>query len=121
MPIEEHGQHQQHRHRDVGELQRRLRGRRCCTIGPNGITENAVNAQIVEIDRGEEEDDLVRGRGMMSSLKASFRPSARDCSRPNGPTRFGPGRTGIRATTRRSYQTPKQRHDDAEDEDARRP
>ena len=34
---------------------------------------------------------------MMSSLKASFRPSARDCSRPNGPTRLGPGRTCIRA------------------------
>ena len=42
--------------------------------------------------------------GMMSSLKASFRPSASDCSRPNGPTWFGPGRTCIRATTRRSYQ-----------------
>ena len=41
---------------------------------------------------------------MMSSFSASFTPSARLCSRPKGPTRFGPGRDCIRATTRRSAQ-----------------
>ena len=30
--------------------------------------------------------------GMTSSLKRNLRPSAIGCSRPNGPTRVGPGR-----------------------------
>ena len=42
--------------------------------------------------------------GRMSSFSASFTPSASDCSRPNGPVRFGPGRDCIRPTTRRSAQ-----------------
>src|SRR5690606_27880928 len=44
--------------------------------------------------------------GMMSSLKADFTPSASDCSRPNGPTRLGPTRICMRATTLRSTSTP---------------
>ena len=39
---------------------------------------------------------------MISSLKASFTPSASDCSVPHGPTRFGPMRFCIRPTTLRS-------------------
>ena len=42
--------------------------------------------------------------GMMSSLSASFTPSARLCSRPKGPCTLGPMRCCIRATTRRSNQ-----------------
>ena len=42
--------------------------------------------------------------GWMSSLNASFNPSARDCSNPKGPTRLGPGRCCMRPTTRRSIQ-----------------
>ena len=42
--------------------------------------------------------------GMMSSLSASFTPSASDWSRPNGPCTLGPIRCCIRATTRRSHQ-----------------
>ena len=45
---------------------------------------------------------LSASTGMMSSLKASFSPSARRCSQPPGPTRFGPGRCCIRPTTLRS-------------------
>ena len=41
---------------------------------------------------------------MMSSFSASFTPSARLCSRPNGPFTLGPMRCCIRATTRRSNQ-----------------
>src|SRR4051812_41606742 len=74
------------------------------TIGPNGMTENAVNAVTVEITGARKNTALSARAGMMSSLNASFRPSARDWSRPNGPTRLGPGRTCMRATTRRSYQ-----------------
>ena len=40
--------------------------------------------------------------GMISSLKASFIPSASDCNVPHGPTRFGPIRFCIRPTTLRS-------------------
>ena len=39
---------------------------------------------------------------MISSLKASFMPSARDCSVPHGPVRFGPIRFCMRPTTLRS-------------------
>ena len=39
---------------------------------------------------------------MISSLKASFTPSASDCRMPHGPTRFGPIRFCIRPTTLRS-------------------
>ena len=42
--------------------------------------------------------------GVRSSLSASFTPSARVCSRPNGPVRLGPGRCCIRPMTRRSNQ-----------------
>ena len=42
--------------------------------------------------------------GMMSSFSASFTPSARLCSRPNGPCTLGPIRCCMRATTRRSHQ-----------------
>src|SRR2546423_11306949 len=77
------------------------------TWGPNGITENAVNAHTVEMTGAKKYTTLSASRGMMSSLNASFSPSASDWSRPNGPTRFGPGRTCMRATTRRSYQIAK--------------
>ena len=40
--------------------------------------------------------------GMMVSLSRSFRPSAKGCSRPNGPTTLGPRRSWIDAQTLRS-------------------
>ena len=61
------------------------------TIGPNGITDSAVNAQITEIVGAKKYTTLSAVLGRMSSLKAIFRPSARVCSRPNGPTWLGPG------------------------------
>ncbi len=42
--------------------------------------------------------------GRTSSLKKSFSASARGCSKPDGPTRFGPMRTCMRLMTRRSNQ-----------------
>ena len=74
------------------------------TVGPNGITANAVKAQTVEMTGAKKYTTLSASFGMMSSLNASLSPSARLCSRPNGPCRLGPGRCCIRATTRRSYQ-----------------
>ena len=100
------GEQHQHGHRHVGELQRRLVAEDA-TIGPNGMTESAVNAQIAEITGAKKNTTLSAVFGRMSSLNGHFMPSARVCSRPNGPTWFGPGRTAIRATTRRSNQTPR--------------
>jgi hypothetical protein len=40
--------------------------------------------------------------GMIVSLTSSLRPSAKGCSRPNGPTRLGPMRICIAAITLRS-------------------
>jgi hypothetical protein len=68
------------------------------------MTEKAVNAQTVEMTGAKKNTTLSASFGMTSSLNASFSPSASDCSRPKGPLRLGPGRTCIRATTRRSYQ-----------------
>ena len=52
--------------------------------------------------------------GMMSSFSASFTPSARDCSRPNGAVHgSGPGRDCMRATTWRSAQIISSVADDA--------
>ena len=43
--------------------------------------------------------------GTKLSLKASFTPSAASCIRPNGPTRFGPGRLWMRPSATRSNHT----------------
>ena len=43
-------------------------------------------------------------RGRMSSLKKSLAASATGCRTPWKPTRFGPSRPCIKATTRRSSQ-----------------
>ena len=52
---------------------------------------------------------LTKG-GVMSSLKINFKPSASGCQIPNGPTREGPHRFWMCATTLRSasvvYATP---------------
>ena len=47
---------------------------------------------------------LSAASGVMSSLSIDFMPSARVCSRPNGPLRLGPGRCCMRPMTRRSNQ-----------------
>src|SRR3954452_13302234 len=72
------------------------------TTGPNGITENAVNATVAEITGAMKYTTLSAVFGMISSLNGSLTPSVRLCSQPLGPTWLGPGRTAIRATTLRS-------------------
>ena len=74
------------------------------TSPPNGMTANATKAQIVEMTGARKYTGLSALTGRISSLNASLSPSASDCSSPNGPTRFGPTRCCIRATTRRSSQ-----------------
>ena len=48
---------------------------------------------------------LSAAAGIMSSFRASFTPSESDCKRPNLPTRLGPVRNCIFASTRRSVHT----------------
>ena len=74
------------------------------TTGPNGITEKVTNAGITAITGARRKTTLSAAFGMMSSLSASFTPSASDWSRPKGPLTLGPMRCCIRATTRRSHQ-----------------
>ena len=74
------------------------------TSGPKGTTENVTNAGITAITGARTKTTLSAALGMRSSLKASFTPSASDCSRPKGPCTLGPMRCCMRATTRRSHQ-----------------
>ena len=74
------------------------------TTGPTGMIAKLMKAGIVAIAGASTNSSLSTPRGMMSSFSGSFRPSISDCSRPNLPARFGPGRDCIRPMTRRSAQ-----------------
>src|SRR5258705_3459569 len=76
------------------------------TIGPKGTTDSAVSAVTAETVGAKKNTTLSAVRGSRSSLSMPLMPSASVCSRPSGPVWFRPGRTAIRATTRRSNQTP---------------
>ena len=62
------------------------------TSGPNGITAQAASAGMMVITGPSRNRPLFAAVGRMISLKISFTASAIGCSRPSGPTRFGPGR-----------------------------
>ena len=87
------------------------------TSGPSGITENATKAGITASTGASTKTTLSAAFGVMSSLSASFTPSARLCSRPKGPCMFGPIRCCMRATTRRSHQMLNSVSSDEHDED----
>src|ERR671930_2527325 len=72
------------------------------TSGPNGSTENATIAGIVEMIGASQYTLRSAVSGMICSLNGSLIASATDCSQPFGPTRLGPGRCCILATTLRS-------------------
>ena len=74
------------------------------TSGPSGITDQATKAGTTAITGARTKTTLSAAFGVMSSLSASFTPSARLCSRPKGPCMLGPIRCCMRATTRRSHQ-----------------
>ena len=69
-----------------------------------GITAKAVIAGMATTNGASMKTSLSAAVGVKSSLNISFMPSARDCSRPNGPFMFGPLRCCMKATMRRSYQ-----------------
>ena len=62
------------------------------TSGPNGTTAQAASAGMMVITGPRKNRPLLAAVGRMISLKISFTASAIGCSRPNGPTRLGPGR-----------------------------
>ena len=74
------------------------------TSRPIGMTAQAAKAGITESTGAMKKTALSARTGQMSSLNASFSPSASDWSSPNGPFQFGPGRCCMRPTTRRSNQ-----------------
>jgi hypothetical protein len=69
-----------------------------------GITAKAVMAGTATMNGASMKTTFSAAFGVKSSLNISFMPSARDCSRPNGPFMVGPLRCCIRPTTRRSNQ-----------------
>src|SRR5215207_2456348 len=73
-------------------------------VGPTGMTANAASAATSEMPGAMGNRTRSAFAGQMSSLKKSFRASARGCSRPVGPTRLGPMRTCNRLIARRSNQ-----------------
>ena len=70
--------------------------------GPIGTTAIAVSATVNERIGARRYKGLFANGGVMSSLKINFKPSASGCQMPNGPTRDGPQRFCMCATTLRS-------------------
>ena len=70
----------------------------------------AVSAMVNDRIGASRYKGLFTKGGVMSSLKINFKPSASGCQMPNGPTREGPQRFCMCATTLRSanvvYATP---------------
>ena len=70
--------------------------------GPNGTTTQAASAGMMVITGPRKNRPLFAAVGTMISLKISFTASAIGCSRPSGPTRFGPGRIWLQPIALRS-------------------
>ena len=69
----------------------------------NGITAQAISATVkVMIGAIRNRPRLAELDGMIVSLRKTFSPSAKLCSRPNGPTTLGPRRSAIAAQILRS-------------------
>src|SRR3546814_722653 len=68
----------------------------------NGITAQAIRLRRKVSIGAARKITLFAPDGRMVSLASSFTPSAKGCSRPNGPTTFGPLRSCIAAMTLRS-------------------
>ena len=68
----------------------------------NGTTAQAISAVMKVIIGAIRNSTVLALDGMIVSFSSSFRPSAKGCSRPNGPTTLGPRRSWIEAQTLRS-------------------
>ena len=67
-----------------------------------GITAQAASANVAVAIGASRNTPLLAPAGMIGSLKANFRRSAKDWNSPNGPTTLGPRRSCTAAQTLRS-------------------
>ena len=72
------------------------------TPGRNGITAQAISATVKVMIGAIRNRPLFAADGMMVSCRNTLSPSAKLCSRPNGPTTLGPRRSAIAAQILRS-------------------
>ena len=70
--------------------------------GANGITAQAMKARITVMIGASRKTALSAPEGTTTSFSTNFSMSANDCSRPKGPTTFGPFRICTEAQTLRS-------------------
>jgi hypothetical protein len=70
--------------------------------GPKGITAQASIARVKVMIGAMMNRPRLAEDGMMVSFRNTFNPSAKLCSRPNGPTTLGPRRSAIAAQILRS-------------------
>jgi hypothetical protein len=73
------------------------------TSGANGITAQAASAGMIITTGASRNRPLFALAGRMISLNTSLMPSAMGCSRPAGPTRFGPMRICTQPMNLRSH------------------
>ncbi len=73
------------------------------TSGPNGITAHAASAGMMVMTGAITNNALLAWAGTMISFSSNFNASAIGCSKPAGPTRFGPSRTCIQPISLRSH------------------
>ena len=74
------------------------------TSPASGMIENETKHIVAVMSGASVKTNASAALGRTSSLSIDFMPSARVCSRPNGPLRFGPGRCCMRPMTLRSNQ-----------------
>ena len=70
--------------------------------GANGITAQAISATVKVMIGAIRNRPRLAADGMIVSLRKTLSPSAKLCSRPNGPTTLGPRRSAIAAQILRS-------------------
>jgi hypothetical protein len=68
----------------------------------SGITAHAASAKVDMTRGARRKMPLFALAGMTGSLRTNLRRSANDCSRPQGPTTFGPRRSCTAAQILRS-------------------
>ena len=71
----------------------------------NGITAQAINASVIVTIGAKIKITLLELDGIIISLNIYFKASASDCSKPKGPTTFGPCLFCTKAQTLLSSQT----------------
>ena len=71
--------------------------------GAKGTTTQAARAGMMAMTGPRKNRPLLAAVGWITSLVSSFRPSARGCSRPRGPTRLGPRRACMKPSSLRSH------------------